>query len=184
VVQSGSKPVAVASGAPDDLPVTALDRAREDLAAGRAWKARDRLNGLLTIRQDDEVLDLLGTACAQMGDLPAAGAAWFVTGRDDRAAREALAAWRWRHGNAAAQWQSIPRPVRDASRARHVAELQRAAQTVRTGYVPRAGVERVVGVSRRGLAEALGQIIISFLLLLLLIFTVLGAITAVRWLIP
>ena len=89
-----------------------LARARADLTAGRPWKARDRLNGLLTHRQDTEVIDLLATVLHTMGDLPAAGALWFVTGRDDQAAREAVDAWHGRHGSDDELWRSIPAPIR------------------------------------------------------------------------
>ncbi|MER7070446.1 DUF6584 family protein [Terrabacter sp. NPDC000476] len=89
-----------------------LSRARGDLARGRAWKARDRLHGLLRDRQDVEVLDLLATVHQAMSDLPAAGALWFVTGRDDPTARAAVAAWHERHGNAEARWRSIPASIR------------------------------------------------------------------------
>lgn len=89
-----------------------LSRARADLASGRAWKARDRLHGVLRDRQDVEVLDLLATVHQAMSDLPAAGALWFVTGRDDSTARAAVAAWHERHGNAEARWRSIPASIR------------------------------------------------------------------------
>ncbi len=62
----------------------AVERARADLAAGRAWKARDRLTGHLADSQDPEALELLGEVHYGMGDLPAAGAAWFGTGRRGR----------------------------------------------------------------------------------------------------
>jgi hypothetical protein len=118
-------------GCCDHLQVTAsLARARADLEAGRAWKARDRLHGLLVDRQDVEVLDLLATVHYEMRDLPAAGALWFVTGRDDQMARDCLAAWRERHGNDEARWQSIPGPIRQRARSRHVRSLQRAAKEV------------------------------------------------------
>lgn len=42
--------------------------------------ARDRLNGTLGTRQGDaQALVLLGEVHAAMDDLPAAGAAWFLT---------------------------------------------------------------------------------------------------------
>lgn len=90
-------------------PVTdALDRARADLADGRAWKARDRLTGMLATRRDDDLVDLLAQAHYEMGDLPAAGALWFVTGRRDDRAENAMAAWRERAGNEEARWSSLP----------------------------------------------------------------------------
>ncbi|MET0999596.1 MAG: DUF6584 family protein [Marmoricola sp.] len=114
-----------------------IARARADLAAGRAWQARDRLNGLLAHRQDAEVLDLLATVHYEMHDLPAAGALWFVTGRDDEMAHASVAAWRDRHGNDEARWLSIPGPVRRRARSRHLSALEGAAKRVRAGRRPR-----------------------------------------------
>lgn len=91
---------------------TGVERARADLAAGRAWKARDRLQGVVADCVDADVLDLLATVYSQMGDLPAAGALWFATGREDEATHTCLIAWRERYGGELAQWRSIPRPVR------------------------------------------------------------------------
>ncbi|MBY6538642.1 hypothetical protein HQ325_08165 [Rhodococcus sp. BP-349] len=62
----------------------ALDRAQEDLARGEPWSARKRLTALLD--QDaasQPALDLLGYACLAMDDPAGAGAAWFLTDRDD-----------------------------------------------------------------------------------------------------
>ncbi|NNG38476.1 hypothetical protein HJ588_04200 [Flexivirga sp. ID2601S] len=107
---------------------SAIERARADVGAGRLWKARDRLVGLLLQRQDDEVLDLLADVYYRMGDLPAAGALWFVTGRDDDSAHVAGAAWRQRYGGPHAQWHSIPPPVRAAVDRHHLAQLRSAAR--------------------------------------------------------
>jgi hypothetical protein len=104
-----------------------LARARADLEDGRPWKARDRLTGLLTHRQDLEVLDLLATVHHEMQDLPAAGALWFVIGRDDEKARKSIAAWRERHGSDRDRWRSIPDPIRRESRASDLRSLQEAA---------------------------------------------------------
>ncbi|KIQ10174.1 DUF6584 family protein [Rhodococcus sp. MEB064] len=63
----------------------ALDRAQEDLARGEPWNARKRLTALLD--QDpasQPALDLLGYACLAMDDPVGAGAAWFLTDRDDQ----------------------------------------------------------------------------------------------------
>jgi hypothetical protein len=104
-----------------------LARARSDLASGRAWKARDRLNGILIYRQDVEVLDLLAMVYHSMHDLPAAGALWFATGRDDDLARESIAAWRERFGNDAARWRSIPAAVRRGELGANLTQLKRDA---------------------------------------------------------
>lgn len=101
----------------------ALSRARRDLEAGRAWKARDRLIGLLAHRQDHEVLDLLAEAHFTAGDLPAAGALWWVTEREDGRSVEAVAAWNDRYGSAEARWRSVPAPVRRTSRSARLRDL-------------------------------------------------------------
>ena len=111
--RQGSISVAQPARACHDLRVDdSLARARADLAAGRAWKARDRLVGTLTHRQDNEVLDLLATVHHTMHDLPAAGGLWFAAGRSDEFTAPALAAWRERHGNDQDRWRSLPAPVR------------------------------------------------------------------------
>ncbi|PWJ27028.1 hypothetical protein ATK17_3214 [Branchiibius hedensis] len=90
----------------------AIERARDDLASGRTWKARDRLRGAIGQRQDDEIVDLLAQVYFEMQDLPAAGALWFVTGRDDERARAAVAAWEERYGDPNERWHTIPGPIR------------------------------------------------------------------------
>lgn len=107
-----------------------LDRARADLAAGRAWKARDRLTGALADRQDGELLDLLAEVYVGMGDLPAAGALWFVTGREDETSSAAVAAWRERFSSDEARWYSIPAPIRRECFEWELHELHGAAMAV------------------------------------------------------
>lgn len=72
-----------------------IERARRDLAEGRPWKARDRLGSYLGAHPaDQQALDLLGEVRWTMRDLPAAGAAWFLTERDDERAQEAIGVMR------------------------------------------------------------------------------------------
>ncbi|WP_404385263.1 hypothetical protein LL946_04675 [Knoellia locipacati] len=104
-----------------------VTRARKDLAEGRPWSARTRLNGVLAHRQDIEVLDLLATVHHEMGDLPAAGAIWFATGRDDEAAQRSVEAWKEFHRNDAALWRSIPGPIRRSVHSKDLEELKGAA---------------------------------------------------------
>ena len=78
--------------------MSVLERARGELAAGRPWKARQRLEGALANDPtNQDVLELLGEICFEMGDLPSAGAYWFLTERDgeDVAAAHAALAERW-----------------------------------------------------------------------------------------
>ncbi|WP_440902735.1 DUF6584 family protein, partial [Actinosynnema sp.] len=95
----------------------AIDLAREDLRQGRPWMARDRLLGTLgTRRADAEALELLGEVYAVMNDLPAAGAAWFLTATPastDTAA--AAAAFSARYPNPAARAERLPmhRPLKE-----------------------------------------------------------------------
>ena len=73
----------------------ALRRAQEDLAAGRPWKARERLRSFVNaFPTDDKALELLGEVHYTMGDLPAAGAVWILCERDDERTRDAIEALR------------------------------------------------------------------------------------------
>lgn len=110
-----------------------LARARADLAAGRPWKARGRLNGVLAHRQDHEVLDLLAAVHYEMQDLPAAGALWFALGRGDDVAQRSISAWFEQHGNDIARWHSIPAPVRRTVGTEQFEDLRRAAGADKTG---------------------------------------------------
>jgi hypothetical protein len=84
------------SRSPTDRPDhrDAFAAALAELAAGRPWNARDRLAGRLSQRPaDQDVLDLLGQVCDELGDQVAAGRWWFLTDRDDDAADAARAAF-------------------------------------------------------------------------------------------
>lgn len=90
-----------------------IERAHADLASGQAWRARDALARHLQHTADEEVLSTLGGVLYGMGDLPAAGAAWFGTSKRGTEVEEAIKAWREHHedhfGN---MWRSLPRSVR------------------------------------------------------------------------
>ncbi len=71
----------------------AIERAREDIASDRLWKARDRLQGALRADpSNQEVLGLLGEVLFAMGDLPAAGRYWYLTERSGEDVNSAHAA--------------------------------------------------------------------------------------------
>ena len=76
------------------MAVTPVERAKAELAAGRAWKARDRLLGAVAgYPADQAVLGMLGEVLFRLGDLPEAGRYWYLTARtgaDVDAAIEAL----------------------------------------------------------------------------------------------
>lgn len=159
-----------------------LARARADLAAGRAWKARDRLVGTLTHRQDAEVLDLLATVHHTMRDLPAAGALWFATGRSDDLTAPALAAWRERHGNDHDRWRSLPAPVRrhvdsPALRALEASASREEAAAVRARHKKQVAAQGGESVAHR-LTGFLGAAFVIWLVAML----GLGIVTFVSWL--
>lgn len=150
-----------------------LEAARRDVANGRAWKAMDRLNGLLTVRVDDEVLDAMARVAFDMGDHPCAGGLWWVLGRDDEDARVAIAAWRERHGNAAAQFRSLPRQVRDVYPSA-AQSLRGAAEGSKQPIAPAAD-------ERRGLSGFFEDLGFAATLLGFVALALVGLGTVMRW---
>lgn len=159
----------------------ALARARADLEQGRLWKARDRLAGLMATRTDDEVLDLLGQVHFQMRDLPAAGALWFVTGRDDADARAAIDAWHERFGGAEERWRSIPRARRLSPQEDRVRQLERAAKHAAQARWD-AKRERIRAAGRKDGFDWEG-LVIGAVLFTILALMVVGGITVLRWIV-
>lgn len=90
--------------------MNAIARARDDVAAGHVWMARDRLAGRLCNVCDTETLTLLAEIHLAMQDLPAAGAMLFVLGQSD--ATEAIAAWEAKYPDVGERWLSLPRTIR------------------------------------------------------------------------
>ena len=89
--------------------MTVLDRAGADLAGGRRWKARERLEGALANDPTNQaVLDLLGEICFAMGDLPAAGGYWFLTERSGTDVDAALGAMNERFPTPSALFTALP----------------------------------------------------------------------------
>lgn len=75
-----------------------VEVAREELDAGRAWAARDRLTGCLAHRPADvEVLDLLAESWSALGEPAQAGRWWYLVDRDDGTADTARAAFTAEH---------------------------------------------------------------------------------------
>jgi hypothetical protein len=84
------------------VPSKGLERVKSELAAGRLWKARDRVTGLVTARPADQaVLELARQVFYEMGDLPRAGAYWFLTEKDGPEVESALQALTERYGTGA-----------------------------------------------------------------------------------
>jgi len=159
----------------------AVERARADLAAGRAWKARDRLTGHLADNLDPEALELLGEVHYAMGDMPAAGAAWFGTGRRGQDVDEAVEAWRERHNDHFDQmWRSLPRTVRDNPGNPRVEALRRRAGADRTPTRPAPSAPPHNG----GGGVDAAVVITVVLAILFVICAIVGAVTVLRWILP
>lgn len=110
------------------MTVEVMEQAHADLAAGQGWRARDGLAKFLEHTPDEEVLALYGGILYGMGDLPAAGAAWFGTTKKGTEVEESIKAWREHHnehfGN---MWRSLPRSVRRQATVPRVDALKRKA---------------------------------------------------------
>lgn len=159
----------------------AVERARADLAAGRAWKARDRLTGHLADNLDPEALELLGEVHYAMGDMPAAGAAWFGTGRRGQDVDEAVEAWRERHNDHFDQmWRSLPRTVRDNPGNPRVEALRRRAGADRTPTRPAPSAPSQDG----GGGVDAAVVITVVLAILFVVCAIVGAVTVLRWMLP
>ena len=159
----------------------AVQRARADLAAGREWKARERLVGHLAAEYDAEALELLGEVSYTMRDLPAAGAAWFGTSRRGKDVDESVDAWRERHGDHFAQmWSSLPRSVRELEGNKRVDALRRRAEQVGSSGVaaPGSGDDSGDGGTDAAtvIALALGVLFVAC--------AIIGLVTVLGWLVP
>lgn len=134
--------------------MTALERAWADLGRGEPWLARDRLLGVLRDRPaDPEVLDALATVYAKLGDLPAAGACWFLTDRSDAdpVAAAALDALHGRYRSPVARVNVLPVKFPadryPAEARRRIADLRNQLAADGWDWTPPARPTR--GVSRR-----------------------------------
>ncbi|GAA2736106.1 hypothetical protein GCM10009867_20000 [Pedococcus aerophilus] len=168
---------------PTDSRTSALDgvvtQARADLAAGREWKARDRLVAHVASTYDQEALGLLGEVHATMRDLPSAGAAWFGTNRRGSDVDDAVDAWRDRHAdNFVQMWHSLPRSVREHEGNKRVDALRRRVEKDQ----PAVGIDAAEGDGEGGVDAAV--IIAVAVGILLLACAVIGFVTLLGWLIP
>jgi hypothetical protein len=86
-----------------------VERAHVDVAAGRAWKGRQRLEGALANQPTDQaILELLGEICFSMGDHPAAGVYWYLTTASGTDVETALVAMRDRFPTERALFGALP----------------------------------------------------------------------------
>lgn len=156
-------------------------RALEDRAAGRHWKARDRLFGAVACQPPDQrVLDLLGEVLFEMGDLPQAGRYWYLTERQGPDVDQALAALHERFGDGPNLVHALPvkSPVSaypPAVRAR--LETLTAHLPAPSAWDPASGTGHIVfdsRLARVGCTAAFGVLVVCLAV---------GLITIVSWLV-
>lgn len=159
----------------------ALAQARADLAAGREWRARERLVAHLAETYDPQALELLGEVQFAMRDLPAAGAAWFGTSRRGEDVDAAVDAWREQYSDHfPAMWLSLPAPVREHEGNKRVDALRR-----RAAAIPAPASEATTPVEPEGSGGFDAAVVVALVLAgLFVVCAVIGFVTVLMWLVP
>ncbi|MGL4175583.1 MAG: hypothetical protein ACRCSN_05850 [Dermatophilaceae bacterium] len=162
----------------------AVERARGALDGGVRWRARDILEQHVADERDPAALALLGEVLYDMGDLPRAGAVWFGAGRRGPAVDEAVAAWREQAGDDfLAMWRSLPASVRAEPRPPRIEALRaRAADTA--GGDPDEADDAAPAEDTDGGGADAARVIAWLLAALFVVCAVIGAVTALGWLVP
>ncbi|WP_404386702.1 hypothetical protein LL946_09040 [Knoellia locipacati] len=151
------------------------------------WVARDLLAAHVREERDVEALRLLGEVHHGMGDLPAAGAAWFGAGVKGPEVEAAVEAWRATHGDDfAAMWRSLPRSVRQEPRSKKVEALRAKALEARDARdaaalaaigTPSSPPESTGGIDA---AQIIAWVIAAFVV----VCAVVGLVEILRWMVP
>ncbi|MDT0212283.1 hypothetical protein Q9R29_00170 [Rothia sp. ARF10] len=155
------------------------------------WVARDLLAAHVREERDVEALRLLGEVHHGMGDLPAAGAAWFGAGVKGPEVDAAVEAWRASYGDDfAAMWRSLPRSVRQEPRSRKVEALRAkaleardasdAAASTSSGAVVPSGTGDSSGSGGIDAAQIIAWVIAAFVV----VCAVVGLVQILRWMVP
>ena len=166
-------------------PVREARAARE---GGQAWKARDILLAHVEGSQDPEALTELGEVLFEMGDLPRAGAVWFVAGAKGADVDASVAAWREQsHDDFAVMWASLPASARSQPRPRRVEALRERALRSEAGAVAEvASADEATGTvdEEDGGGFDAAWLIAWVLAVAFVVFAVIGFVTALGWLVP
>jgi hypothetical protein len=181
---SDSKPESDATPTDESSVVAEATRAIDN---HQLWVARDLLAARVREERDVEALRLLGEVHHGMGDLPAAGAAWFGAGVKGPEVQAAVAAWRSAHGDDfGAMWRSLPRSVRQEPRSKKVEALRAKALEAREsdGHVsdPAGSVPASDSSSGGGIDAA--QIIAWVIAALVVVCAIVGLVQVLRWMVP
>lgn len=161
--------------------------------AKRLWVARDLLAAHVREERDVAALRLLGEVHHGMGDLPAAGAAWFGAGVKGPEVEAAVAAWRSDHGDDfGAMWRSLPRSVRQEPRSNKVEALRAKALGARESageVADPAGSGTALSPSASSTSSSGGgidaaQIIAWVIAALVVVCAIVGLVQVLRWMVP
>ncbi len=174
----------------DDTTSAPLRQGRAAREAGQLWRARDILTAYVEGEQDPEALTELGEVLFAMGDLPRAGAVWFVAGAKGTDVDAAVAAWREQlRDDFAAMWASLPASARSQPRPRRVEALRERALSTEAATVAQvASADQAAGVRDDDDDEEGGfdasWLVAWVLAVAFVVFAVIGFVTALGWIFP
>jgi hypothetical protein len=157
--------------------------ATEAVARHQLWVARDLLAAHVREERDLKALRLLGEVHHGMGDLPAAGAAWFGAGVKGPEVDTAVKAWRESHGDDfGAMWRSLPRSVRQEPRSKKVEALR--AKALEARGVGESTPDPAGSADSSGGGIDAAQIIAWAIAAFVIGCAVVGLIEILRWMVP
>ncbi|KGN37295.1 hypothetical protein [Knoellia subterranea] len=177
---------------PESTPVAEATTAIDNQ---QLWVARDVLAAHVREERDVEALRLLGEVHHGMGDLPAAGAAWFGAGVKGPEVEAAVEAWRAAHADDfGAMWRSLPRSVRQEPRSKKVEALRAKALEARdasdaaaskagSGAAVVAASGSAAGSSSSGGFDA-AQLIAWIIAAFVVVCAIVGLVQILRWMVP
>ena len=175
----------------DAAPDPVIAEATAAIEQQQLWVARDLLAAHVREERDLEALRLLGEVHHGMGDLPAAGAAWFGAGVKGPEVDAAVEAWRASHGDDfAAMWRSLPRSVRQEPRSKKVEALRakaleaRDAQDAAASASSSAVVPAAAGESPGSGGIDAAQIIAWVIAAFVVVCAIVGLVQILRWMVP
>lgn len=174
---------------------TAVAEATTAIDKKQLWVARDVLAAHVREERDVEALRLLGEVHHGMGDLPAAGAAWFGAGVKGPEVEAAVEAWRAAHADDfGAMWRSLPRSVRQEPRSKKVEALRAKALEARDASdaaaskagsgSPGSGVGSATGEDATSGGFDAAQLIAWIIAAFVVVCAIVGLVQILRWMVP
>lgn len=153
-------------------------RAHVLIESGERWRARDLLAEHVDgLEPEPGALTLYGEVLHSMGDLPAAGAAWFGAGVRGPEVEAAIAAWRERFDDDFARmWRTLPRSVRAEPRSPRVEALRARALD--------AGSDEGSGSSDEEGGFDAAQLIAWLLAAFFVVAAIVGIVEILQWMVP